>query len=69
MSKINVIDEIDVLIRNSAWQDHVDSSRVCNLTTNEVSNTELGVLSLSTDFMLASARSSIINVVGWASVI
>ena len=59
-----VIDEVNALIRNSAWQNHVDTNRVCNLTANEISNTELEVLSLSTDFRLGSARSSIIDVVG-----
>ena len=58
-----VIGEVDVLIRESAWQSHVDPNRVCNLTTNEVSNTELEILSLGTDFRLGSSRASVIDVV------
>ena len=56
-------DEINILINDSAWRRHVDADRVCNLTTNEVNNTELELLSLGLDFKLGCSKSSVIDVV------
>ena len=53
--------EIDGLIKNSNWQKLVDTSRVLNLTTNELSNNELEVLSLGLNFKLQGTNNSIIG--------
>ena len=53
--------EIDGLIKNSNWQKLVDKSRVMNLTTNELSDNELEVLSLGLNFKLQGTNKSIID--------
>ena len=55
--------EVNALIQDSPWQHHVDVDRVCNLTSDQVSATELELLSLGMDFKLGCARSSIIDAI------
>ena len=53
--------EINDLIRVSKWQSLVNTDKVCNLTTNEVSTVELEVLSLGLDFKLENSERSMFD--------
>ena len=59
--RAQVIEEIQELQRNSNWSKFVNASKVCNLTTNELNNHELELLSLGLDFKLQGASSSLIE--------
>ena len=56
-----VNDEISELISRSNWQKIVDTSRVLNLTTGELNDIELEVLSLGLNFKLQGTNSTIIG--------
>ena len=60
MQRIN--EDIERMISNSNWSKFVDASRVCNLTSNQVNNTELELLSLGLDFKMQGTNSSILGV-------
>ena len=56
-----IIDEINSLIRSSTWQTLVNPSKVCNLTSDQVSTIELELLSLGTDFKLENSDRSLLE--------
>ena len=57
-----IISGIRDLIRESCWQNMVNPGKVLNLTVNEVSNEELEILSLGTDFKLQTGNEIILDV-------
>ena len=61
--KREISDEISVLIADSLWARKVDKFIIRNLTTNEVSDTELELLSLGIDLKLQGANKSIIDTI------
>ena len=60
--KREIDDEIKGLISESRWKQVVNPEKVLNLTDNEVSNEELEVLSLGTDFKLQSGNEILLEI-------
>ena len=51
------------MIRDSIWQKQIDTSKVRNLTTNEISTHALELLSLGADFRLQGSNKSILDTI------